>query len=230
MLEQLQPRSGGRRTEETESRKLRPEKMQSGMGSGLIVTAEGVILTNNHVIADADELQIELSDGRLFNASVIGSDIASDVAVLKIDATGLTPARLGNSTAMEVGDWVLAIGSPFRCNAMTSVYPSTITAVPRFWISRRALSIPYIVSDFLYSGVSGVLRYLGVSSPSTRPPNPIGVPWMSKVGNITRSRNRSYMPPLRPLRARPASIITESAIPRARSSRTKWSQRSPWGA
>ncbi|MEZ6077637.1 MAG: trypsin-like peptidase domain-containing protein [Pirellulaceae bacterium] len=91
MLEQLRPNRGNRRADETESRDVPIEKMQSGMGSGIIVTPDGVILTNNHVIADADELQIELSDGRLFSAALVGSDDASDVAVLKIDATGLTP-------------------------------------------------------------------------------------------------------------------------------------------
>ena len=93
ILEQLQPRSGKSQAGETESQEVPPEKMQSGMGSGIIVTEAGVILTNNHVIADADELQVELSDGRLFNASVIGSDNASDVAVLKIDAIPASHCR-----------------------------------------------------------------------------------------------------------------------------------------
>ncbi len=88
-------------------------KVQTGMGSGVIVSVDGYVLTNNHVIADADLMQVELSDGRVLSAKVIGSDTLSDVAVLKIDATGLTPAVLGDSAKMEAGDWVLAIGSPF---------------------------------------------------------------------------------------------------------------------
>jgi serine protease Do len=89
------------------------EKVQTGTGSGVIVSADGFILTNNHVVAESDTLQVELNDGRIFAASVIGSDTASDVAVLKVEASGLVAAALGDSTAMEVGDWVLAIGSPF---------------------------------------------------------------------------------------------------------------------
>jgi S1-C subfamily serine protease len=88
------------------------EKMQTGIGSGVIVSPDGYLLTNNHVVSEADELQVELSDGRIFNAALIGSDKASDVAVLKIEASGLIAAALGDSTAMQVGDWVLAIGSP----------------------------------------------------------------------------------------------------------------------
>lgn len=88
-------------------------KVQTGVGSGVIVSSEGYILTNNHVIAQADELQVELSDGRELTAEVVGRDEKSDVAVLKIDAENLVAARLGDSSRMEVGDWVIAIGSPF---------------------------------------------------------------------------------------------------------------------
>ena len=142
MLEQLQPRRRNRQADETERQETLTEKMQSGMGSGIIVTEAGIILTNNHVIADADELQIELSDGRLFNATVVGSDVASDVAVLKIDASGLVPARLGDSTAMEVGDWVLAIGSPFGLD-------QTVTAGIVSATNRQTGIIPGGYEDFL---------------------------------------------------------------------------------
>ena len=89
------------------------EKVQAGLGSGVIVSSDGYILTNNHVVSQADELQIELSDGRNFTAKIIGTDKKSDVAVLKIDANNLVPAELGDSSQMQVGDWVIAIGSPF---------------------------------------------------------------------------------------------------------------------
>lgn len=89
------------------------QKVPAGVGSGVIVTQDGYVLTNNHVIDEADELQVELSDGRVFTAEVVGKDSRTDLAVLKIDATGLSAARLGNSSEMEVGDWVIAIGSPF---------------------------------------------------------------------------------------------------------------------
>lgn len=88
-------------------------KVQTGIGSGVIVSADGFVLTNNHVVRNADELTVELTDGRAFQATVVGADEKSDVAVLKIDAQGLVPARLGDSAQLEVGDWVLAVGSPF---------------------------------------------------------------------------------------------------------------------
>jgi serine protease Do len=88
--------------------------VKMGVGSGVIVSNDGFILTNNHVIKQADRLEVQLSDGRIYSANVIGSDAMSDLALLKIDATGLVPAVLGNSSAMEVGDWVIAVGSPFE--------------------------------------------------------------------------------------------------------------------
>ncbi len=88
-------------------------KFQTGVGSGVIVSSDGYILTNNHVVEQADELQVELSDGRGFEATIVGTDEKSDVAVLKIEANDLVAARLGDSSLMDVGDWVIAIGSPF---------------------------------------------------------------------------------------------------------------------
>lgn len=108
---QRQQRGGNRPSPQQED--VPTEKLEAGMGSGVIVSQDGYVLTNNHVIAQADELQIELSDGRVFTAEVVGTDDKSDVALLKIDATGLVAAALGDSSAMQVGDWVVAIGSPF---------------------------------------------------------------------------------------------------------------------
>ncbi|MFN3194020.1 MAG: Do family serine endopeptidase [Aureliella sp.] len=88
-------------------------QVQTGMGSGFIVSTDGYILTNNHVVERADRLQVDLSDGRSFEADVVGTDPQSDVALLKIDAPNLVAARIGDSDAMQVGDWVIAIGSPF---------------------------------------------------------------------------------------------------------------------
>ena len=84
-----------------------------GQGSGVIVSADGLVLTNNHVVAGADEVKVRLHDGREFEAKVIGTDPKTDVAVVKIEAANLSPARLGDSDDVEVGDWVLAVGSPF---------------------------------------------------------------------------------------------------------------------
>lgn len=87
---------------------------QSGIGSGVIVREDGYILTNNHVVEGADELVVQLSDGREFEAEIVGTDPETDLAVLKIEAENLQAAPLGDSDATQVGDWVLAIGSPFE--------------------------------------------------------------------------------------------------------------------
>jgi len=87
---------------------------QHGLGSGVIVSPDGFILTNNHVVGDATEIRVRLSDQREFKAKVIGKDEKTDLALIKIDTKDSLPyASLGNSDAMEVGDWVIAIGNPF---------------------------------------------------------------------------------------------------------------------
>jgi Do/DeqQ family serine protease len=85
---------------------------QSGLGSGVITSADGYILTNNHVIDDADAVRVELPDMRTFDAKVVGTDPASDLAVLKIDASNLPTVKIGDSSRVRVGDVVLAVGNP----------------------------------------------------------------------------------------------------------------------
>ncbi len=87
---------------------------QRGSGSGFVIRRDGVILTNNHVVENAKSITVTLSDGRDFDATVLGRDSKTDLAVLKIDPTGTLPvAKLGDSDALAVGDWVVAIGNPF---------------------------------------------------------------------------------------------------------------------
>ena len=83
------------------------------LGSGFIISKDGYVMTNYHVVKDGDEIIVRLSDHRELKAEVIGVDPRSDVALLKVDATGLPVARIGESSDLEVGEWVLAIGSPF---------------------------------------------------------------------------------------------------------------------
>ena len=91
-----------------------PEQRQRGaVGSGFVISTDGYIMTNNHVVADADEIQVTLNDRRVYDAKVIGLDEPSDLALLKIDVTDLPYVEFGNSDSLRVGDWVLAIGSPF---------------------------------------------------------------------------------------------------------------------
>jgi Do/DeqQ family serine protease len=86
---------------------------QSGLGSGVVVSPSGYILTNNHVIEGADDIEVMLNDGRVIKASVIGTDPETDLAVLKVNLDGLTAITLGNSDELQVGDPVLAVGNPF---------------------------------------------------------------------------------------------------------------------
>ena len=98
----------------------RPGPMM-GSGSGFIVSEDGYVLTNAHVVANAEEVTVALTDKREFKAKVIGIDKRTDVALLKIDATGLPTVKLGKSSALQPGEWVAAIGSPFG-------FENTITA------------------------------------------------------------------------------------------------------
>jgi len=92
------------------------EFKQNGLGSGVIVSSDGYILTNHHVIKDVDELLVQLVDDREFQAEIIGTDPSTEIALIKIDADGLSPAKLGNSDNLQIGEWVLAIGSPLELN------------------------------------------------------------------------------------------------------------------
>ncbi len=86
---------------------------QSSLGSGFIISADGYVISNYHVVRDAEEIIVRLTDRREFLAEVVGTDERSDLAVLKIEATGLPVVKLGDSTRLRVGEWVLAIGAPF---------------------------------------------------------------------------------------------------------------------
>jgi len=88
-------------------------RRQRGTGSGVIISADGYILTNNHVAGDAEQINVKLADGREFKARVVGKDSETDLAVVKIDAPNLSFARLGDSDRLEQGEWVIALGSPF---------------------------------------------------------------------------------------------------------------------
>jgi len=88
-------------------------RRQKGTGSGVIISADGYILTNNHVAGDAEQINVKLADGRELKAKVVGKDTETDLAVIKVDAQNLTYAKLGDSDKLEQGEWVIALGSPF---------------------------------------------------------------------------------------------------------------------
>lgn len=100
-----------------------PRRVQS-LGSGFIVDAgEGIVITNNHVIADADEIEVNFADGGKLKAELVGTDPQTDIAVLKVDPTlrELTQVEFGDSTAIRIGDWVMAIGNPFGLGGSVSI-------------------------------------------------------------------------------------------------------------
>ncbi|MCH2225313.1 MAG: Do family serine endopeptidase [Crocinitomicaceae bacterium] len=100
-----------------------------GSGSGVIVSSDGYIVTNNHVINNATEIEVTLNDNRKYNAEVVGTDPSTDIAVLKIEQAGLASLPLGNSDKLHVGEWVLAVGNPF--NLTSTVTAGIISAKAR---------------------------------------------------------------------------------------------------
>ncbi len=90
-----------------------PKTIQKGAGSGVIISKDGFILTNNHVVAGAHDIQVRLADGRSFKAKVIGRDEKTDLAVVRVNANNLPAAQLGDSSSARPGDWAIAIGNPF---------------------------------------------------------------------------------------------------------------------
>ncbi len=122
-----------------------PEPHGESMGSGFIISPDGYVMTNHHVIDGADEVKVKLSDGREFTAKVVGSDEQSDVALLKIAASGLPALRIGDSNALKPGQWAVAIGSPFGLDH--SVTAGIISAVGRSNRFAQQQYVPFIQTD-----------------------------------------------------------------------------------
>ena len=98
-----------------------PEREAQSVGSGFIISSDGYLITNAHVVDGADEVSIKLADRREFKAKVVGTDKRTDVALLKIDATNLPKVAIGDPEKLRVGEWVFAIGKPFGLeNTITS--------------------------------------------------------------------------------------------------------------
>jgi serine protease DegS len=129
------------------------QRIERSLGSGVIMTKQGHILTNNHVIAGADAIQIMLYDGRSANAVVVGTDSATDLAVLKVDLPDLQPITLGDSDTARVGDVVLAIGNPLGFGH--SVTQGIVSALGRFGLQMNTYE-DYIQTDaIIHLGNSG---------------------------------------------------------------------------
>lgn len=108
---------------------VREEPIDMGIGSGVIITSDGYIITNNHVVEKSDKVMVTLNDQRKFEAKLIGTDPDTDIALLKIEATGLQPIEYGNSDDVVLGEWVLAVGNPY--NLTSTVTAGIISAKAR---------------------------------------------------------------------------------------------------
>lgn len=110
-----------RRQQQPQQQQQDSKPQQLGLGSGVIITTDGYIVTNNHVIDGAEKVEVTLNDNSTYNAKIIGTDATSDLALLKIEAEDLSPIVFGDSDGIKVGEWVLAVGNPFG-------FTSTVTA------------------------------------------------------------------------------------------------------
>ena len=206
---------------------------RQGQGSGFIITPDGYILTNAHVVADASELTVKLSDKREFKAKVVGADRRTDVAVVKIEASGLPTVKLGDPSQLKVGEWVAAIGSPFGLE--NTVTAGIVSA------KARALPdegyVPFIQTDVainpgnsggplfnmagevvginsqIYSRTGGLHGPL-VLDPDRRRGEDQGRPRQVRQGHPRPDRRRDpgrQQGPRRVVRARPAAAARSSA-------------------
>jgi serine protease Do len=119
-----------------------------GLGSGVIVSPDGVILTNNHVVEQADSIQVTMPDGRALNAKVVGTDPDSDLAVLRVDEKNLPYLEFGDSDAIEVGEWVMAIGNPFSEALRHTVTAGIVSA------KGREVNMSPTYNDFIQTDAS----------------------------------------------------------------------------
>jgi serine protease Do len=122
---------------------LDPFEQRASLGSGFILSKDGYVITNNHVVKDADEIVVSLQDRREFIAELVGTDVRSDIAVLKINGENLPNVKLGDSSKLKVGEWVLAIGSPFGFDH--SVTAGIVSAIGRSLPNENY--VPFIQTD-----------------------------------------------------------------------------------
>lgn len=143
---QQRPQRNGNERDDSEENSRKAPEQQLGLGSGVIISADGYIVTNNHVIDGAERLEVTLNDNTTYDASVIGSDPSTDLALIKIDAANLPVIPIGDSDNLKVGEWVLAVGNPFG-------FTSTVTTGI---VSAKARSI----SSVTHNRAMGIESYI----------------------------------------------------------------------
>ena len=135
--------NGGRRQRQVQTPK------RTAAGSGVIITSDGYIVTNNHVVDGADELTVTLNDNKEYSARIIGADATTDLALIKIDGKNLPAIQIANSDDVKVGEWVLAVGNPLGLN-------NTVTAGI---VSAKARSMGSGVSSMIQTRVTRVVHW-----------------------------------------------------------------------
>jgi len=163
-----------------------------GVGSGVIIDANGRILTNNHVVAGAEEVTVKLADGRTVNASVVGTDPSSDLAVIQAEGvSGLTPATFGNSDSVRVGDEVIAIGSP--AGLQGTVTTGIVSALNRdVTVSAEERRNPFPYSDDESSG--GTVKYQAIQTDASINQGNSGGPLFNSAGEVIGINSAIYSP------------------------------------
>jgi S1-C subfamily serine protease len=109
------------------------QREQQGSGSGVIIRPDGYIVTNNHVVANATKIQVTLNNNKTYDARVIGTDPATDVALIKIEEQGLPAIQFGDSDKLRLGEWVLAIGSPLGYELRPTITAGIVSARVARW-------------------------------------------------------------------------------------------------
>ncbi|HEV7908732.1 MAG TPA: trypsin-like peptidase domain-containing protein [Pseudonocardiaceae bacterium] len=161
-----------------------------GLGSGVILTSDGSILTNNHVVSGAQQLTVTLGDGRTADATVVGTDASSDLAVVKAQGvSGLTPATFGDSSQVKVGDQVVAIGSPEGLQG--TVTTGIVSALDRtVTVSGDQQSSPYQRS----SRASNTVSYQAIQTDASINPGNSGGPLLNSKGEVIGINSAIYSP------------------------------------
>jgi putative serine protease PepD len=161
-----------------------------GLGSGVILTPDGSILTNNHVVSGARQLTVTLGDGRTVDATVVGTDASSDLAVVKAQGvSGLTPATFGDSSKVKVGDEVVAIGSPEGLQG--TVTTGIVSALDRtVTVSGDQQSTPYQRSG----RTSDTVSYQAIQTDASINPGNSGGPLLNSAGEVIGINSAIYSP------------------------------------